>query len=122
MDAILLSLRVLGGDAYLQLGDSIGFAITSHISRTESDHLEPTQGEHNTTPNLQLNRPSLHLYSMLERTDRLTMFLPPREPPLTWGSACLGEDTEILLADGTLYYSYTPLDRQSGQINRKRGE
>ena len=29
------------------------------------------------------------------------MFLPPREPPLTWGSACLGKDTEILLADGT---------------------
>jgi hypothetical protein len=29
------------------------------------------------------------------------MFLPSREHPLTWGSACLGEDTEILLADGT---------------------
>ena len=38
---------------------------------------------------------------VLVRTDRLTMFLPAREHTITWGSACLVEDTEILLADGT---------------------
>ena len=81
LDAILLSLRVVGCDAHLQPGDTIGFAITGHTSRTEPDQSEPILGEHNNTPSLQPNRPSLHLHSTLERTDRLTMFLPPREPP-----------------------------------------
>ena len=59
LNAILLSLQIVGCDAHLQPGDTIGFAIISHTSRTEPDQSEPMQGEHNNTPNLQLNRPSL---------------------------------------------------------------
>jgi len=70
LDAILLSLRVLGDEALLQLGDTIGFAVTNHTSRAEPDQPEPTQND--------LNSPSsLHLHYTLERTDRLTLFLTP---------------------------------------------
>jgi len=101
LNAILLSLQIVGCDAHLQPGDTIGFAITSHTARTEPDQSESMPGDHNNTTDLQPNRPGLHLHSTLDLTDRLTMFLPPRVPPPTWGSACLGKDTEILLADGT---------------------
>ena len=55
---------------------------------------EPTRSEHN---GLLLHQP----HSTFELTDRLTMFLPAREHVAIWGSACLAEDTEILLANGT---------------------
>jgi hypothetical protein len=76
LEAILLSLRVLGCGAHPQPGDTIRFAVTSHTSSTEPDQPEPKQGEYNGSLSLQP-------HSTLERTDRLSMFLPSREYPLT---------------------------------------
>ena len=55
---------------------------------------EPTRSKHK---GLLLLQP----HSTFELIDRLTMFLPAREHVAIWGSACLAEDTEIHLADGT---------------------
>jgi len=57
-------------------------------------HLEPTRSE---LTGLLL----LHPHSTFELIDRLTIFLPERKHVVIWGSACLAEDTEIHLADGT---------------------
>ena len=43
----------------------------------------------------------LQHHSTLKLNDRLTMFLPEETNTITWGSACLAEDTKICLADGT---------------------
>jgi len=67
---------------------------TSRTLRIGPDQPEPIQSEHS-------GLLSLQPHSTLVRTDRLTMFLPAREHTITWGSACLVEDTEILLAHGT---------------------
>ena len=66
----------------------------SQTLRIGSGQPEPTQSEHKGLLRLQP-------HSTFELTDRLTMFLPAREHTATWGSTCLAEDTEILLADGT---------------------
>jgi len=94
LEAILLTLRILGCGDHPQFGETIRVFKTSRTLRTGPDQPEPIQSEYN-------GLLSLQSHSMLERTDRLTIFLPSREHPLTWGSACLGEDTEILMADGT---------------------
>ena len=67
---------------------------TNHIPKVGPRHLEPTWSEHT---GLLL----LHHHSTLELCDRLTMFLPEEKNTITWGSACLAEDIEIRLADGT---------------------
>jgi len=125
LEAILLTLRIMGCGENPQLAETIRVSKTSRTLRTGPDQPEPIQSEHNGLLSLQphsmLARTD-RLHSMLVRTDRLTMFLPAREHKITWGSACLAEDTEILLADGTFYHFYTPLDRRFGQINRIRGE
>jgi len=37
----------------------------------------------------------------MKPNERLTMFLPKENSKTTWGSACLAENTEIFVADGT---------------------
>ena len=122
LDAILSSLRVMGCDAHLQPGDTIGFAITSHTSRTEPDQSEPMQGEHNNTPNLQLNRPSLtSIPRSNERIGWQCSYLL-ENPPSYGVRHALERIRRSCWLMGPLHYSYTPLDRRSGQKNRKRGE
>jgi len=83
LEAILLTLRILGCGDHPQFGETIRVFRTSRTLRTGPDQPEPIQNDYN-------GPLSLHSHSMLERTDRLAMFLPSREHPLTWGSACLG--------------------------------
>jgi len=96
LEAILLTLRIMarGCGENPQFGETIRVFKTSRTLRIGSDQPEPIQSEHN-------GLLSLQPHSTLERTNRLTMFLPARDHTITWGSACLVEDTEILLADGT---------------------
>jgi len=90
LEAILLTLQIMGCGENPQYDEFK----TSRTLRIEPDQPEPIQSEHS-------GLLSLQPHSTLARTDRLTMFLPAREHTITWGSACLEEDTEILLADGT---------------------
>jgi len=52
LEAILLSLRILGCGAHPQSGDTIRFVITSHTLRTGPDQPEPIQSEYNGSPSL----------------------------------------------------------------------
>ena len=94
-ETILLTLQIMGCDREnLQYDERIRVFKTSQILRIGPGQPEPTQSEHKGLLRLQP-------HSTFELTDRLTMFQPAREHTATWGSACLAEDTEILLADGT---------------------
>ena len=75
LEAILLTLRILGYGDHPQLGETIRVFRTSRTLRTGPDQPVPTQSECNSLLSLQS-------HSMLERTDRLTMFLPAREHTL----------------------------------------
>jgi len=77
---------------------------TSHSPMVGPRQPEPTRSEHK---GLLLLQP----HSTFELIDRLTMFLPARKHLAIWGSACLAEDTEIHLADGT----FAPLLHSTGK-------
>jgi len=96
LEAILLTLQIVGcqqGNMQIE-SEGIQVFTTNHIPKGGPRHLEPTWSEHT---GLLL----LHHHSTLELSDRLTMFLPEEKNTITWGSACLAEDIEIRLADGT---------------------
>jgi len=86
LEVILLTLQIMGCERENPQYDSERIRVSCQP--------EPTRSEHKGLLPLQP-------HSTFELTDRLTMFLPAREHAAIWGSACLAEDTEILLADGT---------------------
>jgi len=96
LEAILRTLQIVGCQQENLQYESEGTRVfkTSHIPKVGPRHPEPTRSEHK---GLLL----LHPHSTFELIDRLTMFLPARKHVVIWGSACLAEDTEIRLADGT---------------------
>ena len=106
MDAILLALRAVGCQEERQLKLSAGTQVyttnrahqqyPSRLCRQRGIHSNPK--DHIALP----HHASLAEVMSLDYHNRVTMFLP-MEPwcGMTWGAACLAEDTEIRLADGT---------------------
>jgi len=96
LEAILLTLQIIGCQQGRMQNDSEGIQVftTNHIPKVGPRHLEPTWSKHT-------GLPLLHHHSTFELSDRLTMFLPEEKNEITWWSACLAEDIEIRLADGT---------------------
>jgi len=96
LEAMLLTLQIVGCQQGNMQKESEGIQVftTNHIPKVGPRHYEPTWSEHT---GLLL----LHHHSTFELSARLTMFLPEEKNATTWGSACLAEDIEIRLADGT---------------------
>jgi len=96
IEAILFTLQILGCQQERIHEDSEGIQVftTNHTPQRGQCYPGPTWSERT---GLLL----LHHHSTLKLNDRLTMFLPKEKNTITWGSACLAEDIEIRLADGT---------------------
>jgi len=96
IEAILLTLQIKGcqpGQTHLD-SKEIQVFTSNHTPKGGPSHPIPTWSEHTGLLLLQ------H-HSIVKLNGRLTMFLPEETNTTTWGSACLAEDTEIRLADGT---------------------
>jgi len=106
LEAILLTLQIVGCQQENIQYESERTRVfkTSHSPMVGPRQPEPTRSEHK---GLLLLQP----HSTFELIDRLTMFLPARKHLAIWGSACLAEDTEIHLADGT----FAPLLHSTGK-------
>jgi len=100
MDAILLTPQIVGCQKERIHKESEGAqAFTpDRIIKGGLRCPRPTQSE--STGLLNLPHPST-LADYMKPNGRLTMFLPKENNTITWGSACLTEDTEICMADGT---------------------
>ena len=96
IEAIQLTLQIIGCQQGQTHFDSEEIQVfTSHQTpKGGLDHPVSTGSEH---AGLLL----LQHYSIVKPNARLTMFLPEETNTTTWASACLAEDTEIRLADGT---------------------
>jgi len=96
IETILLTLQIVGCQLRKNHKESekIQVFTTNHTPKGGPRHPGPTWSEHS---GLLL----LDHHSTLKLNDRLTMFLPEEKNTITWGSACLAEDTEIRLTDGT---------------------
>jgi len=96
IEAILLTLQTVGChlEKPIKIASKFRCSRRTILQRGGPSHLGPTWSEH--TGFLPLQH-----HSTLKLNDRLTMFLPEETNTITWRSACLAEDTEIRLADGT---------------------
>ena len=96
IEAIVLALQIVRCQQEKIQKDSEGTQVftTNHTPKGGHRYPGPTWSEH--TGLLLLRH-----HSTLKLNDRLTMFLPEERNTITWGSACLAEDIEIRLADGT---------------------
>jgi len=100
MDAILLALQIIGCQEERIHKESEGIqAFTpNRITKQGLRYPSPTQSE--STGLLNLSHHST-LADYMKPNERLKMFLPKGINKTTWGSACLAENTEICMADGT---------------------
>jgi len=98
IDAILLTLQIIGGQKDRKSWEIEGVqAFTpNQWSQQGLRHPSPTWRESTGLYNI-----SHHLANYMKPNGRLTMFLPQDNNSTIWGSACLAEDTEIRMADGT---------------------
>jgi len=106
IEAIQLTLQIIGcqqGQIHFDNGEIQVFT-SNHTPNGGLDH--PVSTESELTGLLLLQH-----YSIVKPNARLTMFLPEETNTTTWASACLAEDTEIRLPDGT----FAPLQHSLGK-------
>jgi len=100
IDAILLTLQILGCQKERISWESEGIQefTLDHLNKQGLRYPSPTRSK--STGLLNISHHST-LADYLKPNGRLTMFLPKDNNRIIWGSACLAEDTEIRMADGT---------------------
>jgi len=100
IEAILLALQIVGCQQEIIHKECEGIQVftPNHNSKGGPRHPGSTWSEH--TGLLHLHHHST-LADYMKRNGRVMMFLPKENNTITWGSACLAEDTEIRMPDGT---------------------
>jgi len=100
IDAVLLTLQIIGCQKDRLSWESEGFqAFTpDHLNKQGLRYPSPTRSE--STGLFNISHHST-LADYMKPNGRLTMFLLKDNNRTIWGSACLAEDTEIRMMDGT---------------------
>ena len=98
--AIILILQIVGyqEDRISRESEGIQAFTPDHLNKQGLRHPSSTRGV--STGLFNISHHSA-LTDYMKPNGRLTMFLPKDNNGTTWGSACLAEDTEFRMADGT---------------------
>jgi len=100
MDAILLTLQIVGCQKERIHKESEGIQAFTPDRITKGGLRYPGPTQSKSTGLLNLPHHST-LADYMKPSGRLMMFLPKEKNTIKWGLACLAEDTEIYMADGT---------------------